>query len=145
MLAMIPLLSGTPESRIPAAMLAASLFLSAAAGAGSTGRLMPFRDPGGCTLERVTDAAPGELHFQFEGISHDSRKFFVAWEKGKERGAYVLVIASGSRRDVPGLNNAGVFSPDDSRILVANSVADGTTELFEDELATGVMVPVAPG
>jgi TolB protein len=128
-----------------AAILATSLLFSAAAGAEPPGRMTPFQDPGGCTLERVTDASPGELHFQFEGLSHDGRALFVAWENGKERGAYILDIATGHRRDIPVLNNAGVFSPDDSRVLVANSVADGTTDLFEQELATGVMSPVAPG
>ena len=95
-------------------------------------------------LERVTNAATGELHFQFEGVSHDDRSLFVAWEKGKDRGAYILEIATGRRRDVPGLDNAGVFSPDDARILAANTVADGTTELVEADIASGHMAPVAP-
>lgn len=124
------------------AMMAA-LALSAVATSDAPARLARVADPGGCALYRVTDAAPGELHFQFEGVSHDDRLLFVAWEKGDSRGAYVLDVASGDRRAVPGLNNAGVFSPDDSRILVANSLADGTTELFEHELATGTMTPLA--
>lgn len=137
-------LADSAPGRLKAAFFAAALAVADAAVAGVPARLAPFEDPGGCELERVTDAAADELHFQFAGVSHDDRSLFVAWEKGKERGAYILDIATGKRRDVPGLNNAGVFSPDDSRILVANTVADGTTELYEADIASGRMTPVAP-
>lgn len=115
-----------------------------AALAGDPARFAPAADPGGCAISRVTDAAPAELHFQFEGISHDDRRLFVAWEKGESRGAYILDLETGDRRDVPGVNNAGVFAPDDARVLAASSGADGTTELYEVELATGERKPVAP-
>jgi Tol biopolymer transport system component len=130
--------------RLAAAFFAATLALTDASGADVPARLAPFSDPGGCALERVTEAAPGELHFQFEGISRDDRSLFVAWEKGKERGAYILDVATGTRRDVPGINNAGVFSPDDSHVLVANSIEDGTSELYELDIGSGRMSPVAP-
>jgi TolB protein len=122
---------------------AAGLFWTAAV-AGDAMQFAPAADLGGCAISRVTDAAPGELHFQFEGISHDDRRLFVAWEKGESRGAYILDLESGRRRDVPGVDNAGVFAPDDARILAAHSGADRTTELFEVELATGERRPVAP-
>jgi TolB protein len=102
------------------------------------------REPGACALQRVTNAAPGELHFQFEGVSHDGRHLFVAWESGARKGAYVLDIASGERRELANLDNAGVFSPDDTRILSARSLPDRTTELVEYSLDSGAMTPVAP-
>jgi Tol biopolymer transport system component len=137
-------LSSAILGRLPAALCAAALASTEVARAGVPARLTPFEDPGGCALERVTDATTGELHFQFEGLSHDDRSLFVAWEKGKDRGAYILDVATGKRRDVPAFNNAGVFSPDDSRILVANSIADGSTELYEIDIGSGRMTPIAP-
>lgn len=125
--------------------LAACAFAWAAgAAAAESARLAPVANPGGCALEQVTDAAPGELHFQFEGVSRDDRRLLVAWESGQRKGAYILDIASGARRDLEDLDNAGVFSPDDARILSARSMPDGTTELVELDLRSGAIAPVAP-
>lgn len=122
------------------AVALASAGFAIAAGA-SPARIV---DPGGCLLTAVTDAGPGELHFQFEGASADGRHLLVAWEKGGDRGAYILDLETRRRSNLPGLNNAGVFSRDGKRLLVANNLADGTTDIVEYEIGTGATAPIAP-
>jgi TolB protein len=101
-------------------------------------------DAGGCVLEQVTNGVPGQANFQFEGSSHDGRQLLVAWSSGNESGSYLLDLTTGGRREIPGLDNAGVFSRDGAHILVANSLPDETTDIVEYELASGSMTPVAP-
>jgi TolB protein len=102
-------------------------------------RFPAIADAGGCRLERITNAGPGESHFQFEGSSPDGRQLFVAWSKGEAASSYLLDLANGERRELAALNNAGVFSRDGERILVANSLPDKTTDIVEYDLASGLM------
>jgi len=101
-------------------------------------------DAGGCRLERVTDAGADDGHFQFHGPTRDGRTLLVGTYRGKTQGAYLLDLGTGRRTDLPGLNNAGVLSEDASRALVANMLADGSTEIVEQVLATGTQRAVAP-
>lgn len=131
---------------LPAIARLAFVVAGAVAGAAAAedAQFPAIGDAGGCDLRQVTKAADGETHFQFEGASHDGRRLILGWEKGDAHGAYVLDLANGERREVAGLNNAGVFSVDDARILIANTIADGTTEILEYELASGYASPIAP-
>jgi len=127
-------------------VLATMVAMAMAMGAGASGTpdaaILP--DPGGCRLERMTNAPAGEGHFQFHGLSHDGARLLVGWFRGAETGAYLLDLATRGRRDLPGLDNGGVFSPDDARVLVAVRQADRSTELVELELSTGASRTIAP-
>lgn len=125
------------------AVLAASL---------TSARAAPFPielDPGGCRLERVAGTA-GENHVLFRGLSPDSRSLAVGWDRTSdgvvERGAYLLDLRNGARRDLPGLNNAASFSPDGRRLVAANYPGDPAlrTEIVEMTLATGAIRSLAP-
>lgn len=127
--------------------LAIGLVLASLAAHGSTPRQARWpvvADAGGCQLEQLTDGVPGETHFQFEGGSHDGHRLFVGWSRGDESGSYILDLATGERRETPGLNNAGVFSRDGTQLLVANTLPDKTTEIVEYDIASAAMTPIAP-
>jgi Tol biopolymer transport system component len=119
------------------------LLLAGCAGAG-VGRFPLLADPGGCVLEQITDAGSDDGHFQFHGPSPDGGKMVVGWYRGTEAGAYLVDLRSGGRRPLPGINNAGVFSPDGRRVLIANRQPDGNRELVELDLASGRSRVVAP-
>jgi Tol biopolymer transport system component len=101
-------------------------------------------DPSGCRLERLA-GAEGENHVLFRGVSPDGRWLAVGWDRARdgktERGAYLLDLRSGARRDLPVLNNAPSFSPDGRRLVAANypgpSAAELKTELAELDLESG--------
>src|SRR5690348_2610339 len=94
-------------------------------------------DPGGCRLERITDAVAEDGHFQYHGPSPDGNRLVVGWYRGQETGSYLLDLVTRERRDLEGFNNGGVFSRDGRRILVANVQPDRNRELVELELASG--------
>lgn len=126
---------------------AAGLLLASIAAHGDVPVSGPFpkiRDAGGCQLDRITSGGAGEANFQFEGVAHDGRQLLVAWSNGGEAGSYILDLGTGARREILSLKNAGVFSQDGKRILVANTLPDQTTEIVEYDLASGVMTPIAP-
>lgn len=109
-------------------------------------------DPGGCRLERLV-AVAGENHVLFRGISPDGRYLAVGWDRkarsgATERGAYLLDLESGARRDLPGLNNAASFSPDGKRLVAANyPPADHRelkTEIVEYDIASHALRSLAP-
>jgi TolB protein len=62
---------------------------------------------------------------------------------GKTEGAYLLNLESGARRELPGINNGGVFSKDASRILVAVHRGRGY-DIVEHTIATGAQTNIAP-
>lgn len=128
---------------IPTAILVAVLAVPA-----------PFpreRDPGGCLLDRIA-AVDGENHTLFRGISPDGRRLAVGWDRSRdgrtERGAYLLDLQTGGRKELPGLNNAASFSPDGKRLVAANypgATPSGLkTEIVEFELETGRLRQLAP-
>ncbi|MEX0645527.1 MAG: hypothetical protein WD076_09465 [Parvularculaceae bacterium] len=128
----------------PLGALAAFALVASCASAPKEMRYPVVVDAGGCALEQITSAGDGESHFQFEGVSRDGGSLFVGWQKDESRGACILDLKTGDRRDIAGLNNSGVFSRDGTRLLVANTIADGTTEILEYDIATGEATPVAP-
>jgi len=128
-------------------MLAALAAMSLAAAS-------PFpqeRDPGGCRLERLA-AVDGENHVLFRGISPDGRELAVGWDRRNadrtERGAYLLDLVTGNKRDLPGLNNAAAFAPDGKRLVAANypdpAPGELKTEIVELDLDTGKLRSLAP-
>jgi Tol biopolymer transport system component len=92
---------------------------------------------------QLVDAAPGENHVMFHGLSPDGRKLAVGWDRGSgagiRRGAYLLDLRTGQRTDLPHLNNAPSFSPDGRHLISANYAADRSlkTELVELDLRDG--------
>jgi TolB protein len=96
-----------------------------------------LRDPGGCRLEQVTAADSGEGQFQFHGPSHDGTRLVVGWFRGTTTGAFVLELATGDTKPLSGLDNAGAFSSDGGRILVASRQEVGGREIVEHDLRTG--------
>jgi Tol biopolymer transport system component len=130
---------------LPAALIASLLPLAAPVAA------TPFpveRDPGGCRLERVAGAA-GENHVLFRGLSPDGRTLGVGWDRERggatERGAYLLDLRTGRRRDLTGLNNAPSFSPDGRRLVAANYPGPPNLrmEIVELDLASGTVRSLA--
>jgi TolB protein len=101
-------------------------------------------DPGGCSLEQVTRAGADEGRFQFHGPDPAGRRLLVGWYRGEETGAFVLDLVSGRQDTLAGFGNAGVFSPDGGRVLVANRLPDGNRELVELDLSTRATRIVAP-
>lgn len=99
-------------------------------------RFPALADPGGCRIERIA-LEEGAAHFQFDGLSPDGRTLIVGWERGRERGTYLLDLRSGKRTPLPAFNNAASFSPDGRSILGAVYTADRRTEIVEQERATG--------
>ena len=128
------------------ALIATSLIAS-----GSESGFPIEADPGGCRLERLA-AVAGENHVLFRGVSPDGRYLAVGWDRKDgetmQRGAYLLDLNSGYRRDLPGLNNAASFSPDGKRLVAANypppDHRELKTEIVELDIASGLVRSLAP-
>ncbi len=135
-----------------AAMASKALVAAALLSIAAAARAGPFpleRDPGGCRLE-VLASVPGENHILFRGVSPDGRRLAVGWDREcggtTERGAYLLDLRTGARRELAGINNAASFSPDGKRLVAANyPVVRGLrTEIVELELSSGAVRSLAP-
>ena len=101
-------------------------------------------DPGGCMVEHVA-ADPEMEQFHYDGLSADGRKLAVGWRRGEdESGLYLLDLRTGERKDIPGLNNGAVFSPDGSKILNIVPTENGRSDIVEYDLASGDMTTIAP-
>lgn len=106
-------------------------------------------DPGGCRLERLA-GVEGENHTLFRGFSPGGRRLALGWDRARggetERGAYLLDLRTGARRDLPGLNNAASFSPDGKRLVAANYPPPRAlkTEIVELDLSSGKLRSLAP-
>jgi TolB protein len=124
------------HSRTRLTVIAASL-LPACASVAPARSFPALVDSGGCRLEQVTAADSGEGQFQFHGPSRDGSRLVVGWFRGTAQGAYLLDLRSGERSPLAGLDNAGAFSPDGSRILVASRVDGANREIVEHDLRTG--------
>ena len=100
-------------------------------------RFVTLADASGCSLERIA-VQEGTAQFSFNGLSPDGRRLAIGWERGQERGAYLLHLQSGAREDLPkAFDNAASFSPDGRRIISAVRTPDRRTELLEIERASG--------
>lgn len=93
---------------------------------------------GMCPLEQVA-GKPGENHVMFHGLSPTGTALAVGWDRGEgtaaQRGAYLLDLRSGKRRNLSRLNNAPSYSPD-GRFLVSANYSNGPmrTEIVETDL-----------
>src|SRR5215212_2997509 len=103
-----------------------------------------------CQLTLIA-ATPHENHVMFNGVSPDGRLLAVGWDRGSApnvaRGAYLLDLKSGERRNLPGLNNAASFSPRGRYLVSANYAADRSlrTEIVELDRRTGKTRTFASG
>ncbi len=117
------------------------------AGCGERNQAISFEtsvDPGGCLVEHV--AVDPELEqFYYDGLSADGSRVAVGWRRGEvESGLYLLDLQTGERRDIPGLNNGAVFSPDGTKLLNILPTENGRTDIVEYDLANGGMTTIAP-
>lgn len=101
-------------------------------------------DPGGCLVEHVAvDSDRGQFHY--DGLSPDGNRLAVGWSRdNEESGLYILDLKTGGRKEIPGLNNGAVFSPDGNKILNVLPTENGTTDIVEYDLPTGEMTTIAP-
>lgn len=128
-----------------ATVIGALTFVSYCGGCAEAAIFPVSTDAGGCKLEQITAAnADEDGNFQFHGPSRDGRWLVVGTYRGETQGAYVLDLQAGARRALQGINNAGALSEDASRVLVANSMPDRSTEIIEYALATGEQRAIAP-
>jgi Tol biopolymer transport system component len=127
-------------------------FLFAALLTVSTTTVSPFSietDATGCKIEHIAGIA-GENHVLFRGVSPDGNWLALGWDRTIdnkiERGAYLVDLRSGERRELPGINNAASFSPDGKRLVAANypGPRELKTEIVELDLATGTVRSLAP-
>jgi len=100
-------------------------------------------DPGGCVVEHLAVADDANF-FQYDGLSPDGRLLSVGWDRGDERGMFLLNLDTGERLNIPQLNNAASFSPDGSTLIAAIYLDDGSTDIVEFDLETKTSAPVAP-
>ena len=100
-------------------------------------------DPGGCIIEHLA-VEEGAHHFQFDGLSPDGRWLSVGWERGEERGMFLLNVETGERRNIPKLNNAASFSPDGTKLVAAIYLENGSTDIVEYDRATEEITPISP-
>ena len=100
-------------------------------------------DPGGCRLEHVA-VEPGTNQYQYDSLSPDGSTLAVGWERGDERGTYLLDLRTGERTDLPGLNNGAVFSPSGATLVNSIYVDDGKTDIAEYDRESGEMTVIAP-
>ena len=102
----------------------------------------PTNPPAMCAIERIA-GVPGENHVMFNGLSPDGKTLAVGWDRGSgpavERGTYLLDLRSGTRTEVPYLNNAAAFSPDGRYLVSANYASEPSlrTEVVELDRRTG--------
>ena len=106
-------------------------------------------DPGGCVIERITTADHDE--WQVQGASADGRWLAMAGRLEAEDGSGSVVrvfemdLATGEKTDLSHvLQNSGPYSPDNRFIVLAQETANGRTDIFEYERATGALRTVAP-
>ena len=103
-------------------------------------------DPSGCVIEQITTSDHDE--YQVQGVSADGRLLSMAarLEGMAENDAevYEMDLATGEKTDLSHiLSNSGAFSPDGRFNVVAQSTANGKTDVFEYERASGELRPVA--
>lgn len=106
-------------------------------------------DPGGCVIERITTGGYDE--YQVQGASADGRWLTMAARREEDSGGepvievYEMDLATGRKTDLSHvLQNSGTYSPDSRFIVVAQETANGKTDIFEYERATGALRTVAP-
>lgn len=100
-------------------------------------------DPSGCVLEQVA-AAPNLHQFQVNSVTPDSSGIAIGWENSeKERGTYLLDVATGKRTALPGLNNGATFSPDGKHMVAAIYVPEGKTDIVLVDRASGERTIIA--
>ena len=101
-------------------------------------------DPGGCLIEHIAvDPTRGQFHF--DGLSADGTKLAIGWDRnGEENGLYILDLITGETKDIPGLNNGAVFSPDGTKLLNILPTENGRTDIVEYDIASGEMTFIAP-
>lgn len=129
------------------AVIVAGPALAVAIACASPATLRPIAlltDPGGCQLEQVTDAGPDNGHFQFGGPDRMHRFLVVGTYRGDSAGAYILDLVTGTRRPLPGINNAGRFSRDGQRVLVATRDTGRSPDLVELDVASLSRRVIAP-
>ncbi len=105
-------------------------------------------DPGGCVIEQITTADHDE--YQVKSASADGKLLAMA---ARQEGAaendsltqvHEMDLATGEKTDLShALTNSGPYSPDGRFIVVAQETANGKTDIFEYERASGELHAVA--
>ena len=105
-------------------------------------------DPSRCVIEQITTADHDE--YQVQGVSVDGKLLSMAAsldgeaENDKVYEVYEMDLETGEKTDLSHtLKNSGAFSPDGRFNVVAQATANGKTDIFEYERATGELRPLA--
>ncbi len=124
--------------------LGSAMLLSASAVSSHTLQFETSADPGGCLIEHVaTD--PDMEQFYYDGVSSDGKRLAVGWRRGEtESGLYLFDLKTGKKKEIPGLNNGAVFSPDGKKLLNILPTENGQTDIVEYDLVTGDTTEIAP-
>jgi Tol biopolymer transport system component len=85
-------------------------------------------DPGGCILQHVA-VEEGTNQYQYDSFSPDGSLLAIAWDRGEERGTYLLNLETWERTDVPALNNGATFSPNGKQLLNSVYVSESNTDI----------------
>ncbi len=91
----------------------------------------------GCMIEQITDGPVGNSHFQ--GVSDDGKWLSInifGGDNGPARSGLVNLETGEQEVLKADFNNTGNFSDDNSTIVAAVSLEDGTTDIVEIDLAS---------